>query len=629
PRAVAAAAAAPAPIRINAGGPAYTDASGIRWSADAYYAGGTASTASFAVANTTSDPLYSARRWGASFGYNVPVAAAGTYTVKLYFADPLYTASGKRKFTVRAEGQTVLSNFDIAANGGGKAAIVKSFAASVTDGTLNLTFANGVGDNPIVSAIEVMPQAVPPATPGVGKVAGLTLIDAKTDAAIGQLTNGAVLDVAAGNQYAVRADPSGSVGSVKFLLDGQPVRVESTAPLSVSGDANGDYPAWGVPAGSHTLTVVPYSGAGATGTAGTAYSASFTVTSATVPPPVSPPPVSPPPVSPPPVSPPPVSPPPVSPPPVSPPPVSPPPATAFTTINYANKAANPLQRAEALTATWNGRLYVFGGFNVANGPVVRSDYYNPAANSWTRIADLPQRMTHVGVAQDDQNAYFVAGYVGTAGGTGYGQTFGSNKVWRYNFASNTFSAMPNLPRALAGGGAAIVGRELHYFGGQEGGSRVDTTVHLVLNLDNPSAGWTARKAMAHGRSHLAAAVVDGKIYAIAGQVGNDEKLTTQKYVEVYDPATETWAAKTSIPKAVSHVSSAVIVIGGRIIVMGGESAHNVQVRDVYAYNPATDAWSALTPLPAARFSGAAGVIGGKVYFSTGGSQATTWEGTPA
>jgi N-acetylneuraminic acid mutarotase len=98
---------------------------------------------------------------------------------------------------------------------------------------------------------------------------------------------------------------------------------------------------------------------------------------------------------------------------------------------------------------------------------------------------------------------------------------------------------------------------------------------------------------------------------------------------VYDPATNAWTTKTQIPKPVSHVTSATFVMGGRILVMGGESAHNAQVRDVFAYNPATDGWTPLTPLPAARFSGAAGVVNGKIYFSTGGSQATTWEGTPA
>jgi N-acetylneuraminic acid mutarotase len=69
-------------------------------------------------------------------------------------------------------------------------------------------------------------------------------------------------------------------------------------------------------------------------------------------------------------------------------------------------------------------------------------------------------------------------------------------------------------------------------------------------------------------------------------------------------------------------------MGGRIVVAGGESSHNAPVADVFAYDPAQDKWTTLTSLPAARFSGVADAIGGKIYFTTGSSQRTTYLGTP-
>ena len=304
------------------------------------------------------------------------------------------------------------------------------------------------------------------------------------------------------------------------------------------------------------------------------------------------------------------------------------PPAGFTTISYAQKASSPIPRAEALTAKYNDRLYVFGGFSGALGPVTTSHYYTPATNSWTPIAPLPQRITHAGVAQTDTDVYFVGAYVGTAGQTGYGQTFGSNKVWRYNFASNTYAEITSLPRALAGGGAAIVNGKLHYFGGYNL-NRTDTNTHLVLDLNNQAAGWQTAAVMPNSRNHMGSVVVGGKIYAIAGQTGTDEGLITRTTVQIYDPATNQWTTGRSIPKAVSHISSATFVMGDRIIVMGGESAHTVQAREVFAYTPATDTWQQLTSLPAARFSGVANAINGRIYFTGGGSQTTTWEGTPA
>ena len=108
----------------------------------------------------------------------------------------------------------------------------------------------------------------------------------------------------------------------------------------------------------------------------------------------------------------------------------------------------------------------------------------------------------------------------------------------------------------------------------------------------------------NGRSHLGVVALNGKIYAIGGQFGNDEGLTTQKYLDVWDPANPSvWTRLADMPTAISHIASATFVFGDRIITMGGETAHNVATNLVYAYDPATDKWAAMTKLPAARFSG--------------------------
>jgi N-acetylneuraminic acid mutarotase len=60
--------------------------------------------------------------------------------------------------------------------------------------------------------------------------------------------------------------------------------------------------------------------------------------------------------------------------------------------------------------------------------------------------------------------------------------------------------------------------------------------------------------------------------------------------------------------------------------MGGETSPNNPTNKVSSYDPATNKWTDLTSLPGARTSGAAGVINGIVYFSTGSVQSTTWKG---
>jgi hypothetical protein len=140
-------------LMIDAGGSGYTDSKGNVWVADRGFTGGTTATSNFSVGNTVEDLLYQSRRFG-DFGYSIDVPN-GDYQLKLYFADPVFTTSGKRKFDVLVEGATVLNDYDLATNGGGRAAVTKTFNVKITDGKLSLFF-DGVIDNAIVSAIELI-----------------------------------------------------------------------------------------------------------------------------------------------------------------------------------------------------------------------------------------------------------------------------------------------------------------------------------------------------------------------------------------------------------------------------------------------------------------------------------------
>jgi len=113
-------------------------------------------------------------------------------------------------------------------------------------------------------------------------VSTLTLINAQTDKDIGPLVDGATIDFAkTGSKLNVRADGS-NLGSVKFTLDAVDVRTESSPPLALAGDVNGvDYLPWTPSMGEHILTVTPYSGAGGSGTTGTALTVHFTVVDST------------------------------------------------------------------------------------------------------------------------------------------------------------------------------------------------------------------------------------------------------------------------------------------------------------------------------------------------------------
>lgn len=302
-------------------------------------------------------------------------------------------------------------------------------------------------------------------------------------------------------------------------------------------------------------------------------------------------------------------------------------AFGFTDIKWSNLEPSPLPRGEAQSAVVNGKLYVFGGYLKGNPIrfVSSIDVYNPTAtnNKWTRIAkNMPKPLTHSGTAAEGKNIYLAGGYVGQPNG---GTLFATRDVWKYNVETNTWSSMPPLPQARGGGALEVLGRKLHFFGGSDL-KRADRGEHWVLSLDGGQR-WTQAAPLPNSRNHLGDAVVDGKLYAIGGQHGQDSRSVTQTSVHMWNPATNTWKPVAPLPRPRSHISGATFVMDGRIIVAGGEVRHGHDIHDVTAYNPRSNSWQALTPLPAPRRSGVAGNIGNRIFFTTG-YNTTTYRGEP-
>ena len=160
-----AAAQAQQPIRVNCGGPSYTDTKGHVWQADTGYNTGVASTNSV-VATGTSDPvLYQSNRYvsgSTPLIYKFAVTN-GAYRVNLLFSEK-YSALqsvGARVFNVKLNGLLVLQNFDIFATVGANTAVVESFNTNVTNGQLAIEF-DTLAQNPKINAIEILPLANSP-----------------------------------------------------------------------------------------------------------------------------------------------------------------------------------------------------------------------------------------------------------------------------------------------------------------------------------------------------------------------------------------------------------------------------------------------------------------------------------
>jgi len=148
------------PIRVNCGGPKYTDSKGQIWSADTGYNTGSVTVGAATISGTADQTLFQSGRWNSDttnpMTYTFPVPA-GNYHVNLYLAEttPTMTKVGSRVFNVRMEGQLIFQNLDIFATVGATTALIKGADISSTDGQMKIEFDNIAGV-PKIDAIEII-----------------------------------------------------------------------------------------------------------------------------------------------------------------------------------------------------------------------------------------------------------------------------------------------------------------------------------------------------------------------------------------------------------------------------------------------------------------------------------------
>jgi hypothetical protein len=136
--------------------------------------------------------------------------------------------------------------------------------------------------------------------------------------------------------------------------------------------------------------------------------------------------------------------------------------------------------------------------------------------------------------------------------------------------------------------------------------------------------WIKKADMPTARLALSVSAVNGKIYAIGGLVpgfGNGGLKGTSA-TEVYDPATDTWTAKSPMPTPRGWLHDNAVV-NGQIYIIGGAPDNLHVVSTTEAYDPATDTWTAKSPMPTPRGWFSTSVVDGKIY-AIGG---TIYDGT--
>ena len=121
----------------------------------------------------------------------------------------------------------------------------------------------------------------------------------------------------------------------------------------------------------------------------------------------------------------------------------------------------------------------------------------------------------------------------------------------YDPQADSWQRVASMPQCLCNHAAAVIGGKIYVTGGDDS---QESQMNSVYVYDPQAGAWAQLASMGIARRCHASAAVGGKLYVFGGW-GTSGLLST---AEVYDPASDSWAQVTSLTSANSYFVAAAL-----------------------------------------------------------------------
>jgi N-acetylneuraminic acid mutarotase/glucose/arabinose dehydrogenase len=280
---------------------------------------------------------------------------------------------------------------------------------------------------------------------------------------------------------------------------------------------------------------------------------------------------------------------------------------------WTAKASMPAPVLDAGGTAVNGKMYMVAGKNASTH--LSSMYiYDPVADSWTTGPSLP------GPGVENPAATALNGKLYVFGGSTGPFSGAVTNAAVYDPTTNRWSSLPPMSTPRAGATAQTISGKIYVAGGMDASGASLATAEVF----NPSTNsWSSVASMSTRRDNLASANIGGKMYVFGGRTRNADGTVvddTLASVEMYDPATNTWTGRASMPTG--RRTMVVGLLNGKVQVIGGErKPDGTAFAANEEYDATTDTWRALKPITTGRHGAVAATINGVIYVAGGATDA--------
>jgi N-acetylneuraminic acid mutarotase len=282
------------------------------------------------------------------------------------------------------------------------------------------------------------------------------------------------------------------------------------------------------------------------------------------------------------------------------------PAQAGINGQWTTKAPIPTALAESASGAINGRLYVAGGED-GTKPLAALEAYDPSTDTWTAKTPMPAAINAAASAVINGQLYVAGG----AALNNPAQPGPFSTLYSYDPTTDAWTTLAPMPTPEAGAAAASINGKLYVVGGITQ-AVTNNPRNAVLQVYDPATNaWATKASMPTARAGAEAVAINGQLYVVGGTTDNTSSGYTGT-LEVYDPATDTWSSKAPMPTP--RQVFAATAVNGQLFAIGGDPGGGVAQTAVNeVYDPSTDTWTTAAPMPTARYEMASGVIGTTIF----------------